>query len=225
MAKPPSASDNDPRAVLRAAPKMLVPVVRAYERRLRNHGATPQGVFWRSQDSAEIRFEILIQLIKAEHQSGGIQIADLGCGYGAFWDYIKDEGFMQGSLYTGYDMSGEMIEAATHRVTDGRASFVRQVQVVAGCDYGFASGTFNMNLGWDEAEWDAYVRASIELLWSRCRHGMAFNLLSADKREDMQGLYYADPKAYERFCRDRLSADVRLVDDYPAPDFTVLVWR
>ena len=216
---------QDPREILRAAPKMLVPVVRAYENRLKRYGSTPQGVFWRNQNSADIRFELLVRLIKEEHRAGGVSIADLGCGYGAFWDFIKDKAFMNQSLYTGYDMSADMIDEATRRITDSRATFVRQVQVLAPVDYAFASGTFNMHLGWDEAEWDAYIRASLDVLWRRCRHGMAFNLLSEKKREDMEGLYYADPDAYAAFCRRTLSANIELIDDYPAPDFTVLVWR
>ena len=206
-------------------PQMLVPVVRAYENRLRRYGSTAQGVFWRNQDSADIRFELLVKIIKEDHHSGGVSLADLGCGYGAFWDYIKDMPFMTDSLYTGYDMSAEMVAEATARTTDTRAMFVRQVQVLSIVDYGFASGTFNMHLGADEDAWDTYIRASMELLWKKCRHGLAFNLLSARKREDMEGLYYADPDAYLQFCKDRLSTNVRLIDDYPAPDFTILVWR
>lgn len=216
---------DSPADVVREALPVLALVNHAYEKRLRKHGATPRGVFWRSEDSARLRFKILLRVIRAEDAAGGLSAADLGCGYGAFWDYIKDAPFMKGGAYTGCDMSEAMIAEARARINDPRAQFERGVYVKAPVDYGFASGVFNMNLGADERAWEDYIHASLRLLWAQCRKGMAFNMLSAKKREDMRGLYYADPDAIFAFCRERLSADAELIEDYPAPDFTVLVRR
>ena len=41
----------------------------------------------------------------------------------------------------------------------------------------------------------------------------------------MDGLYYADKDVVARFCRDTLSDDLQVFENYGLPDFTVLVRR
>lgn len=205
---------------------LLQPAQRAYANRLRQCGATARGVFWRDDAWQARRHDILVGLFRPEHRSGGTTIADLGCGYGAFFDYLAPRPVMTASRYVGYDMTPEMIAACRARITDPRADFVNAPRVTAPADYVFASGTFNLKLMAPNAPWEDYVLRAVEDAWSRARVGFAFNMLDAARNPGgrEEGLFYADAEVFEEFCRS-LAPQVRLRRDPPLPDWTLFMWR
>jgi len=211
--------------ILRAAPRMLTPVVRAYERRLERYGPTAKGVFWKDAEWQKRRYVLLERIFDDAAQAGGITIHDFGCGYGSLFDYLADKPVMQFSRYIGTDMSQGMIDAAGERIGDPRATFVRSLGPREDADYTLVSGTYNMNMGADRDEWANYVKASLSQLWRRTRRGMAFNMLTKDAAEQFDGLYYADPNEFLDFVRAKLSENAELINDPPLPDFTVFVRR
>ncbi|MHC8508537.1 MAG: class I SAM-dependent methyltransferase [Rhodospirillales bacterium] len=219
-------NDDDLKNAVRKTAPALALASHAYEERLRECGPTAKGVFWRDEDSVRLRFEMLLRVIRADDAAGrGLSAADFGCGYGALWDYIKDEPFMKGGAYAGYDISEAMTAEARARITDPRARFERRVLVSAPADYVFASGVFNMHMNADKQEWREYIYASLQMLWAQSRKGLAFNMLSEKKRGNMTSLYFADPDEVFAFCRKNLSGGAELIEDYDLPDFTVLVRR
>lgn len=211
--------------ILKRAPGILTPVVRAYERRLRQFGNDPRGVFWQNTDYQFQRFEILSRIFQPSDLAGGITIHDFGCGYGALFDYLAELPVMTNSRYLGTDMSSRMIAAAEARISDPRARFLRHLKAVDEADYTLVSGTFNMHLGQDEAEWDAYVKASLQQLWSKTRKGLAFNMLRKDADDIYDGLFYINGHDLFDFCASHLSPDVTLQNDHPLPDWTLYVRR
>lgn len=212
--------DDDP------GPAMLDPARRAYAQRLQQCGATARGVFWRDEAWQARRYDILATLFQPEHRTGGITIADLGCGYGAFFEYLAPRPVMTASRYVGYDMTAEMVTACRARIADPRARFVTAPRIDTPADYVFASGTFNLKMDADDGAWQSYVLQAVEEAWGQARTGFAFNMLDADgepaARQD--GLFYADAAAFEAFCR-RLAPRVRLRRDPPLPDWTIFMWR
>ena len=60
-----------------------------YSKRFRKFGATPKGVFWVSNVRQEPRFDIILKEIqKISPKQTVLDIADIGCGYGSFADYL-----------------------------------------------------------------------------------------------------------------------------------------
>ena len=210
---------------LRAAPRILHPVVHAYERRLSHYGPTAQGVFWKNKEWQFRRYVILEGIFDNLAQAGGITIHDFGCGYGSLFEYLVDKEVMKFSRYTGTDMSQGMINAAKSRHQDPRAHFVCGVTARQTADYTIVSGTYNMHMGAEEEEWYEYIQASLKQLWRHTRHGLAFNMLRHDTDIKYDGLYYADPVRFLTFARKSLSPDVEIIFDPPLPDFNVFVRR
>ncbi|NQU60566.1 MAG: methyltransferase domain-containing protein [Rhodospirillales bacterium] len=210
---------------LKKSQKMLGPVLASFEERVARFGADPRSAFWKNEEWQIRRYDILSRLFAPEDRQGGISITDFGCGYGAFFDYLKDRPVMNESRYIGIDISQAMIDEAENCTQDPRAKFHRHLIATEEADYTFVCGTYNMNLSADEGEWLEYVKASLEQLWSKTRKALGFNLLRADAPDQYPGLYYADGKAFEDFCREKLSPDVTYTDDRPLPDWTIFVRR
>lgn len=192
-----------------------------YTAKLAEYGETPQGVDWNSEESQVLRFE---QLNKVIGVSLGFSLNDLGCGYGALFDYLQSRS--RDFTYNGFDVSPSMIRAAQNRhAHHPNARFVVAAKPSETADYGIASGIFNVRLGRNDAEWREYLEDTLNGLDRTSCRGFAFNCLTfysdADKMRDY--LYYADPCALFDLCKRRYSRYVALLHDYGLYEFTILV--
>jgi SAM-dependent methyltransferase len=200
---------------------LLIDVAKYYTTKLAQHGETPQGVDWNGVESQSLRFG---QLCKIFDISNKFSINDLGCGYGALYDFLASE--YENFTYSGIDVSESMIQAAEQRYKDkSQARFVFASEPDQVADYGVASGIFNVRLGRSDDEWQSYLEVTLDQLDKTSRIGFSFNCLTsysdADKMRDY--LYYADPSVLFNLCKRRYSRNVALLHDYGLYEFTILV--
>jgi SAM-dependent methyltransferase len=201
---------------------LLDEVATYYAEKLAEHGATPRGVDWNGEESQKVRFEQLCKII--DPKTSNFSINDLGCGYGALLEYLRDE--QAACSYLGVDVSQEMIKVAEQRnAAADRARFITSAEPDEVADYGLASGIFNVRLGRSDAEWFDYLQAILDVLDRTSSLGFAFNCLTSysdrDKKRDY--LYYADPCRLFDMCKRRYSRQVALLHDYGLYEFTILV--
>ena len=201
-------------------PQLVSTVAKYYASKLAQHGATPAGVDWNSEQSQRLRFDQFMELVSDRWAS----VCDYGCGYGALLDYLRARGH-QGE-YVGFDVADAMIsEAAISHETDRSARFTSVRDDVPMVDFTIASGIFNVRLATPADEWRAYVDETICDLASRSRRGFGFNVLSSysDPERRRNDLYYADPREVFDQCMERWPRRVALVHDYDLYEFTVTV--
>ena len=188
---------------------------------LAEHGDTPGGVGWNDEEAQVRRFE---QLVKVIDQPGGFSVNDVGCGYGALFDFLESR--YRDIDYSGWDVSSDMISAATARYASRpNARFHVSGEPTEAADFGIASGIFSMRFGRSDAEWGEYVKAMLDVLDRTSRRGFAFNSLTiySDADKLRPELYYADPCALFDHCKRHYSRNVALLHDYDLYDFTILV--
>lgn len=201
---------------------LLDEVATYYAEKLAEHGDTPRGVDWNSEESQLVRFAQLCKII--DPKTPNFSLNDLGCGYGALLHYLRDK--QANCRYLGVDVSQEMIKVAEQRpATAGQARFITAAEPDEVADYGLASGIFNVRLGRSDAEWFDYLQATLDVLDRTSSLGFAFNCLTSysddDKKRDY--LYYADPCRLFDLCKRRYSRQVALFHDYGLYEFTILV--
>src|SRR5262245_52999027 len=120
--------------------KLLSHVEAYYSGRLREHGASPRGVDWNSEESQQLRFAQLIRLLDAHDR---FSINDFGCGYGALAAYLNGRGF--DFTYYGFDVSDAMITAAReHAHGFENCFFTNDLAELPVSNYTVASGLFNV---------------------------------------------------------------------------------
>ncbi len=178
-----------------------------YSALLSQYGDTPEGVQWGDLPTQEKRLEILAAIGDLRTA----KILDFGCGTGHLLSILKKQPGFQGE-YTGYDISADMIAAAAQKFP--AASFqqwdILQDGVPEDFDYVFISGTFN-NLIADN--W-GFMTSILQTLFPHVRKGLAFNGISCYVDYQETDLYYMDPEAVFRFCKEHLSPAVTLRHDY-----------
>lgn len=203
------------------SPDFLAEVARYYAGKLAYYGETPLGVDWNGEESQCRRFEQLCKIVDID---ADFSINDLGCGYGAMFNYLANK-YSRFSYY-GTDVSEEMILAAIKlHGADARVRFLNGSKPFDVADFGVASGIFNVRLNYSDDEWLAYIHSILVVLNNASRRGFAFNCLTSysdpDKMRDH--LYYADPCLLFDFCKRRFSRQVALLHDYGLYEFTILV--
>ena len=192
-----------------------------YTGKLREHGATAQGVDWRDDVSQRTRFA---QLLKVASGVDEIDVLDYGCGYGALVEELERDG--RPFRWTGFDISPAMREEARARhERRPERRVVDDEHELEPADFVVASGIFNVRLEHDEQRWESYVERTVERLHELSRRGFAFNMLTSysdpDKMRD--DLHYADPLAWFDRCKRLYSRHVALLHDYGLWEFTLVV--
>lgn len=200
---------------------LLNQVAGYYSGKISEFGPTPRGVDWNGAHGQEIRFRQLCRIIEAD---GGFSVNDLGCGYGALYDFLRCE--RKDFEYFGTDVSEDMIRAARSRIGD--APGVRLAigsEFPAAADYAVASGIFNVRLGYGDAAWQEYLELTLDVLHRGSSRGFAFNCLTSysDPEHMRDDLYYADPRRMFDHCKQHYSRNVALLHDYNLYEFTMLV--
>lgn len=193
-----------------------------YAEKLAAHGETAKGVDWNGEESQNLRFDQLRKIVS--NQGASHSLIDLGCGYGALYEYLQGQG--HDLIYLGVDVSGEMIQAAKQRYLEVKsARFLQGSEPDQLADYGVASGIFNVRLGRSDDEWYDYLTQTLDVLDRSSRAGFAFNCLTSYSDEDKKRdyLYYVDPCRLFDLCKRRYSKQVALLHDYGLYEFTILV--
>ncbi len=201
--------------------ELLSDVAAYYSNKFNEYGETPRGVDWNGKESQYLRFK---QLSKILEEKSNFSIHDLGCGYGSFYDYLSDK--YKDFSYHGIDISSTIIQAAEKRyLKHNNAHFINSNTPERIADYTIASGIFNVQTTKTNAQWEDYLKSTLDTLNDFSHRGFAFNCLTSySDPEKMQAhLYYANPTLLFDFCKQHYSKNVALLHDYGLYEFTILV--
>jgi SAM-dependent methyltransferase len=203
--------------------RILSAVEQYYSEKLRRFGPTPKGVDWKDLASQNLRFDQLCRLVKTVPDA---TINEVGCGYGSFLEYLRQR--CHRGAYCGIDLSAKMIEAALARHgNDPRARFCVGSVPPEPMDFAVSSGIFNVRLDISTADWEDYIRDTLDAMNKACREGLAFNCLTSYSDPDPEymrdDLYYGDPCYWFDYCKSHLGRKVNLHHDYELYEFTIIV--
>lgn len=201
--------------------ELLKKVGAYYSEKVRQFGATPQGVDWNGEESQFIRFHQLMRV--AEESDASFSLLDFGCGYGGMLDYLLPI-YGNKMTYVGLDISEEMLVEARKKYGD-QGDFYSELPADFKADYVVASGVFNVRQDAGNEEWLSYIHQTLDQLDALSTRGFSFNVLTSysDKPYMRDYLYYASPEDLFGYCKTKFSKRVALLHDYPLYEFTIIV--
>ena len=206
------------------SPAFLKRLSNVFSLRVQNYGDTPAGVLWKDIYGQQLRFEVLVNILNDVPASNSITLSDIGCGYGAFFDFLSAQPKIPQFTYAGYDISTDMVNRTLARIKGSRGTCIVSDRSLRPVDYTFVSGTYNLRLDIDDNDWNSYVKTSLSQLWEMTDQGLAFNMLDKNHRNRLDGLYYADSNDFMDYC-SRLSPNITLINDYPLDEWTLFIRR
>lgn len=200
---------------------ILEKVEKLYTNSLEKHGIDSRAVGWNTSECQILRFDKLAEVIV--NKDSPIIINDLGCGYGAMYNYLINNDYKI-SEYNGYDISDEMLKQAQNLI--GKipcVNLIKSPSLITEADYTFVSGIFNVKFDAKEDEWVEFVKKTLRNMNKYSKKGFSFNLLTSYVDYRKEDLYYADPSYFFDYCKKSFSKKVSLLHDYDLWEWTIIV--
>jgi len=201
--------------------EILNKVEKLYTNSLREHGVDSKAVGWMTGDGQVLRFDKLVEVI--ENKDEEFTLNDLGCGYGAMFQYFEENNFNI-SKYNGYDISEEMLKSAKEQIgKSAKVKLYKNPKLNTKADYSFVSGIFNVRFEGDDDSWKQFIENTLKDLDKNSTKGFAFNVLTSYVDYKESHLYYADPLYFFDYCKRNFSKKVSLLHDYDLWEWTIIV--
>ena len=184
------------------------------------HGDTPESMQYSSKESQYKRFKVLCEIADFT----GMRVLDFGCGTGHLGEYLFDRGIR--CNYNGTDIVPDFLQVCKKKFASGSFEPFENLRSEL-FDFCVVSGVFN-NRTENNME---FLKGVIRSLFSICRHGVSFNVMSKYVDYEDPSLSYAYPEEIFSFIKNEVSPFVTIRNDYlvkasaPPFDFTVYVYR
>ena len=201
-----------------------------YQQTYAKYGASAKGVDWKDEDAQRISFDYLLRAINfCVDKDKNISILELGCGYGAFFSYLKNNSLYPNYDYYGIDLVHDMIDKAKSAFPEIRDHFFtgnfRQHESGTRYDFIISSGVFNIRGDFSKVIYEKYVFDTISSMYRRASIGIAFNLMTPTPTFKDDKLYYADLNRLFAFMHSNLSRNFIIISSYPLWKVTVGIYK
>ena len=195
----------------------------SYTNRLIKYGNSPQGLFWKNSFTQIHRFELIITALNKYSNLKKFTICDIGCGYGKFFEFIKDKLKTSTFQYQGCDLNNKLIDYCTKNYSDKNCKFYKKSLPNGIVDFSVMSGTFNLSVTDDIKIWEKYILKNLASIWKQTNKIMAFNLLNQNERKIEQGLYYTNKNWIKDICEQNFGKTEIIFSSILPDDILIIV--
>ncbi len=183
--------------------------------------------FWASTARQEKRFDLILEEIqKISRNHIVLEIADIGCGYGSFADYLNRNHNRIKFNYEGFDINSKFIKHCRSKFTEANLRFIIDSKPSSKKDFVTMSGTYNLATTKNVSLWEQYLFSCLSECWSYTKTAMIFNLqTSKTSKISSQNIYYANASKVIDFCVSKLGPTRVVRDSSLENDTTFTVVR
>lgn len=201
----------------------LSKIEKLYSNNIKEFGINSKAVGWNTNQSQNLRFDKLLQVIT--DTTSPFSINELGCGYGELFKYLNEKEFNI-ERYNGYDISKPMLDSCkTYNLDNEKITLFNKSKIESKADFTITSGIFNVPFDNDKKSWEKYINDTLENMFEFSHIGIAFNLLTSFVDYEADNLYYGNPTHFFDFCKKKFSKKVNLIHDYDLYEWTIVVLK
>ncbi len=201
-------------------------ITSSYTKRFKQKGANPEGVFWASKLTQIARFEhVLNQLGAVLNTQQTLSLTDVGCGYGALFDFITHTPRYHHFHYQGVDINSSMVAYCKSQFKTHHKHFYVGRQPQQMTDASVFIGTFNLCHTDDYTLWEDYIFAQLEKSWKMTRHAMALNMTSLSSPMVRNNIFYVEPARFAKKLGKNFGKTTYQPTRYVLDDVTFLIRR
>ena len=198
-------------------------IAEIYNQRFLKLGPAPEASMWFSKKRQFTRFDIIFNEIELLTKKNERSIIDIGCGYGAFLEFLSERGANDIWSYYGYDVSNEVIKFCKERYSREAAFYTGSIPTFMG-DFIIMSGTYNFFPSKDYNSWKLYFYKSLKALWSKTTCAMIFNLQTSDREKITDGgIVYTSIEEVKNFCKSNFGNVKAIINPVIPKDVTFVI--
>tara|TARA_B100000900_G_scaffold401644_1_gene406547 strand:+ start:71 stop:718 length:648 start_codon:yes stop_codon:yes gene_type:complete len=198
-------------------------IAKTYNKRFLKLGPTPEASMWFSKNRQFTRFDTILKEIRLLTGQNQTSIIDIGCGYGAFLEFLSERCADDIRSYYGYDISHEVIKFCKKKYSQGPVFYTGSIPTFT-AEFIIMSGTYNFFPSKDYNSWNLYFYGSLKTLWSKATRAMIFNLQTSDQEKITDGgIVYASKKEIENYCKANFGNVKAVVNPIISKDVTFVV--
>ena len=194
-----------------------------YNKRFDTFNNTPKGVFWNSKLSQALRLNIILDKILQNTKSDEFSIADIGCGYGRFYEILKERNLDEKVKYHGFDINQKIINYCKNNKDFVNVKFGISALPFDDTDYVVMSGTYNLTPTNDISLWEDYIIKNLTNNWKFVRKAMIFNCLIKEKRKIEKKLYYTELSWIKKICETNFCDPEVIKHNLLKDDITIIL--
>ena len=180
-------------------------IAATFNSRFEAYGPTPEASLWFNKSRQLARFSKLTEAIVSRVSNNEVTIGDVGCGYGAFLDYLAKHNSEIRFKYYGYDIADRVIAYCSKNLQTANATFLHRSRPSRKADFHVMSGTYNYAPNMEVGPWRSYMRDEIKHIFSATNKYIVFNLMIADKAYvSNSSIFYEEKEHFLSFCEEEL---------------------
>jgi len=200
-------------------------IVRHYEDCFAAYGDSHKGVDWPVAEDVPLRYRVMLDCVRAWYP--GLSIMDFGCGTSGLYEFIESQ-IVTSVDYCGVDLAPAMIECSRQKYPCNDYACVDILANDTGIgqfDYVIANGVFTEKLMLTQDEMFAYFRELTAKLFSHCRIGMAFNVMSTHVDWQRDDLFHVSLDDLAGFLGQKITRDYVIRNDYGLYEYTTYLYK
>ncbi len=189
------------------------------------HGPSTQGVDWGEDDRLlHLRYRKMLSVLDVATPAT-LSLLDAGCGFGGLLKFALNSEIQID--YTGIDAATNMVEWAASNNPAGTfiCGDVLSHPFESTFDYVICNGILTQKLDTPALEMDYYAQNLIRRLFSLCRRGLAFNIMTSKVNFYSNNLYYRNPSELLAWCLAELTPRVKLDHSYQLYEYTMYLYH
>lgn len=201
-------------------------IVTHYETCLSQYGDTPKGMDWPDPGDLDRRYEVMAGVVL--DRNAEIDILDLGCGTGLFWEFLRQHGMAPPWRYKGIDISEQMIAVALRNRKGAafeRRDILTSPMPSRSVDYVIMNGLLTEKQSLSQPSMVAFASDIIRAAFDTARIGIAFNVMSKNVDWERDDLFHWGLDELTAFLTKDISRRFVLRNDYGLYEYTVYVYR
>lgn len=198
-----------------------------YEACFQKHGDTPQGVDWPNEQDAFTRYQVMLDVARHGSRATESTLLDFGCGTAALLGYMQANQ-VKNLRYSGLDLSDAFVKAASAKFPNHEfhcLDILSSAEALPEFDYIVMNGVFTEKLGLSYEDMLSYMSRMLEVVFTKCRVGMAFNVMSKHVDWERDDLFHVPFDTMAELLKNNLSRHMSFRLDYGLYEYTVYLYH
>jgi tRNA G46 methylase TrmB len=199
-------------------PEDVLSVVRRYQQRIAEHGATFESLNSGSKAKQNLRHGVHASALRGQNPS----ILEIGCGLGDFYKYLIER--QPDCLYYGYDVVPEYVEQCRRLYPE--AAFEQRNIFLAGIDGIYDSIVMSqvLNNRYQKSDNMKVMKRALELAFEHTRVSVSVDMISSYVDFQNPELFYYSPEEVFRIAKG-IASRVLLRHDYRGFEFCIQLFH